>query len=60
MLADKQKEFAKCFEMGKYYEVSSQLEIATIEKDIDTIIATMKRNACFYRTNMQLLPISSV
>lgn len=42
MLADKRKEFAKCFEMGKYYEVSSQLEIATIEKDIDTIIATMK------------------
>lgn len=42
MLADKQKEFAKCFEMGQYHEVSSQLEIATIEKDADTIIATMK------------------
>jgi len=42
MLADKQKEFAKCFEMGKYYEVSSQLEIATLEKDADTIITTMR------------------
>ena len=40
--ADKQAELARCFEMGKYYEVSSQLEIATLEKDTDTVLAVME------------------
>lgn len=42
LFADKQGELARCFEMGKYYEVCSRLEIATLEKDADTVIATMK------------------
>lgn len=42
LLADKQGELARCFEMGKYYEVCGRLEIATQEKDVDTVIATMK------------------
>lgn len=36
--ADKQSQAAKCFEMGRYHEVSSQLEIATIEKDKGTVL----------------------
>ena len=42
MLVNKQEEMARCFEMSKYNEVSSRLEIATLEKDADTVIATMK------------------
>ena len=42
MLVKKQEEMARCFEMSKYNEVSSRLEIATLEKDADTVIATMK------------------
>ncbi len=38
----KQKELARCFEMGKYYEVSCGLELATLEKDADTVVATME------------------
>lgn len=41
-LANKQKELARCFEMGKYYEISSELEIATIEKDADSVIYVME------------------
>ncbi len=42
-LVDKQRELAQCFEMGKYYEISSEkLELATLEKDSDTIIAVME------------------
>lgn len=41
-LVAKQEEMARCFEMGKYYEVSSRLELATMEKDADTVLATMK------------------
>lgn len=41
-LIDKQKELARCFEMGKYYEVSGGLELATIEKDADAVVAIMK------------------
>lgn len=41
-LVEKQTELAKRFEMGKYYEVSCQLEIATMEKDVDTVIAVAK------------------
>jgi len=39
---DKQKELAKCFEMGKYYEISSGLELATREKDADLVISIME------------------
>lgn len=41
-LADKQKELARCFEMGKYYEISSQLELATLEKDADSVVAVVE------------------
>ena len=42
LLVDKQVELVKCFEMGKYYEAASQLELATIEKEEDQVIALMK------------------
>ncbi|MCM1045133.1 MAG: helix-turn-helix domain-containing protein [Candidatus Gastranaerophilales bacterium] len=38
----KQGELARCFEMSKYYESSCKLELATMEKDADTVIATME------------------
>ena len=38
----KQEELAKLFEMGKYHEVSCRLDLATAEKDIDTILDTME------------------
>lgn len=40
-LVDKQKEMARCFEMGKYYEISSKLELATLEKDADSVVAVV-------------------
>lgn len=42
MVVEKQEELARCFEMGKYCEASSRLDIATMEQDADTVIATMK------------------
>lgn len=42
MLADKQGEMAKCFEMGKYYEVSAVLDLAVLEKDADMVIGAME------------------
>lgn len=41
-MVKKQKELAKCFEMGRYYEVSSDLELATLEKDADVVVSTME------------------
>lgn len=41
-LVEKQEELARCFEMGKYHEVPCRLEIATLEKDADRVIETMK------------------
>lgn len=41
-LVEKQIELAKCFEMGKYYEASSRLELATIEKDANAVIQIMQ------------------
>lgn len=41
-LVDKQKELARCFEMGKYYEISSGLELATLEKDTDSVVTVME------------------
>ena len=41
-LVDKQKELARCFEMGKYYEISSGLELATLEKDTYSVVTIME------------------
>lgn len=41
-LIDKQKELARCFEMGKYYEVSCGLELATLEKNADAVVAIVE------------------
>ena len=38
----KQEEMARCLEMGKYYEVSCRLEMATLEKDTTTVLAVME------------------
>lgn len=42
MLTEKKCELAKCFEMGKYYEVSGRLELAAAEKDAEAAAALMK------------------
>lgn len=41
-LTEKQKELARCFEMGKCYEISAVLDLAVREKDADTVIDTVK------------------
>lgn len=41
-LVDKQKELARCFEMGKYHEVSCGLDLATLEKDADSVLSIME------------------
>ena len=42
LFTDKQQELAKLFEMGKYHEVSSKLDLATTEQDVDTVLDTME------------------
>lgn len=42
-LVDKQQELARLFEMGAYYEASCKLEFATMQKDADTVLETMKQ-----------------
>lgn len=42
LFTDKQEELAKLFEMGKYHEVSSKLDLATTEQDVDTVLDTME------------------
>ncbi len=42
MLASKQEEMAGCFEMGRYYEVSSRLDLATQEQDAESVVAIMQ------------------
>lgn len=42
MLAQKQKELAKCFEMGRYHEVLSEFDLAMREKDADTVISIVE------------------
>lgn len=37
-VADKIEQFARCFEMGRYYEVSHRLELAVAEQDKETCI----------------------
>lgn len=43
VLVDKQEQLAKLFEMGEYQEISTRLELAVEEKDIDMTIDTMER-----------------
>ena len=43
MLAAKQAEAARCFEMGAYYEAVIGLEQATREKDAGTVLAMMRQ-----------------
>lgn len=40
---DKQKELARIFEMGEYHEVSLGLDLAAMEKNVDTTIETMEK-----------------
>ena len=42
-MVEKQQELARLFEMGTYYEVSCQLELALKEKDIDAIIEIVQK-----------------
>ncbi|MCI6042624.1 helix-turn-helix domain-containing protein [bacterium] len=39
---DKLEQLAKLFEMGKYYEASNRLELAVMEKDVDTVLKTVE------------------
>lgn len=42
-LVEKQQNLARLFEMGAYYEASCRLDLATAEKDADTVIETMQK-----------------
>ena len=42
-LVEKQQELARLFEMGTYHEVSCGLELATVEKDADTVVCIMEK-----------------
>ena len=42
-MVEKQKELARLFEMGTYYEVSCQLELAVIEKDADAVLDIVQK-----------------
>ena len=41
-ITEKQEKLASVFDMGKYYEVSFKLELATYEKDTDAVINIMQ------------------
>lgn len=41
-LVEKQAELAKCFEMGRYYEVAGALDLATLEEDADAVVSIME------------------
>lgn len=41
-IVDKRQEMARCFEAGRYHEVSGGLELALLEKDADAVILTMQ------------------
>lgn len=41
-IVKKQQELAGIFEMGRYYEVSCRLELATAEKNADVVLETMQ------------------
>jgi len=42
-MVKKQQELAHLFEMGTYYEVSSRLELAVIEKDADEVLDIVRK-----------------
>lgn len=58
-LVDKQKELARCFEMGKYYEISSGLELATLEKDIDSVVTIMEEMLSCIESNWRFQKITT-
>ncbi len=41
-MVEKQTQLAKLFEMGAYYEMASELDFATAQKDADAVVATMR------------------
>lgn len=43
VLVDKQEQLAKLFEMGEYQEISTRLDLAVAERDVDMTIHTMER-----------------
>lgn len=43
MLVEKLSDLSECFDMGEYYEASCRLELATLEKDVETTITTMQK-----------------
>lgn len=42
MLVEKQRVLAGVFDMGKYHETSCRLDLATAERDADTVVDTME------------------
>lgn len=42
MLTEKQQKLASLFEMGRYYEVFCKMDLAVLEKDVETTIQTME------------------
>lgn len=41
-LVEKQQDIGRCFEMGRFQEVSGGLELATMERDADAVIRIMR------------------
>lgn len=41
-LVEKQQDMSRCFEMGRFQEASGGLELATMEKDADTVVRIMR------------------
>lgn len=46
-IVEKQKELARCFEMGKYHEIAIGLDLATFEKDPDRTVSLMEEILSF-------------
>ena len=42
LFADKLSELARCFEMGRYREICNQLDISTIENDVESVHAILE------------------
>lgn len=42
MLTDRQTMLARCFDMGRYYEISCKLELAAMEKDTEAVLDVME------------------
>lgn len=43
MLADKQSELARIYDMGEYRAITSKLELASVQKDVETSINIMEK-----------------